>query len=181
MSATVTSALPASEITVRELQGCNVEELEALYRQAPEPDSVKGLDGKPQGRMLATVGLDWKPVAQLLRAFNETPVFPWLGKGFSAETEATGSGNNRINLLGYRTEWFTFDTRLEPSVIDGRTCILLDYDHDDNPFPIRRIRDELREVSPGVFLGPAMARTGTRHIPILYFSVDCTNGNAGEP
>jgi hypothetical protein len=39
----------------------------------------------------------------------------------------------------------------DPSWFDGAECIVLDYSK--TSFVARRIRDEIREVSPGVFLG----------------------------
>jgi hypothetical protein len=42
----------------------------------------------------------------------------------------------------------------------------------ENPFFIRRIRDELREVAPRLFLGPAMADVGDKPKLILYFACD---------
>ena len=173
MTTAATSAqAPARRLRVEDLQARNLRELEQLYREAPEPREVRGLDGTPQGTMLATAGLDWKPVAQVLRAFNDSQLFPWLGKGFSSEARESGTGNNRLNILGYETERFSFTTCLDDSVLDGRRCILLNYDHPGNPAPIRRIRDELREVSPGLFFGPALVRLGGGYHTVLYFSLD---------
>ena len=68
---------------------------------------------------------------------------------------------------------FPFDTSVGPSAIDGAPCIVLDYDKPNNPFFIRAIRDELREVAPGLFLGPAMVRLGASAKLALYFAI-CT-------
>ena len=38
-----------------------------------------------------------------------------------------------------------------PSWFDQKECIVLDYAH--TSFVARKIRDEIREVAPGVFLG----------------------------
>lgn len=164
--------VPARRLRVEDLQQRNLRQLEQLYREAPEPAEVSGLDGTPRGNMLATTGLDWNPVSHVLRVFNDSRLFPWLGKGFSSDSRQAGTGNNRLNILGYQTEQFAFTTSLAASVLDGRGCILLDYDHAENPAPIRRIRDELREVSPGLFFGPALFRVGSGYHTVLYFSLD---------
>lgn len=172
MTGTAATADPAQLMTVADLKARTLEELEALYHQLPEPDSVQALEGKPKGEVLAVTALDWKPAKNVLRLFGDSPVFPWLGKGFASRSPARGEGNNRLNLLGYKPEVFSFNTRLEQSVLDNHSCVLLDYDLPDNPLPIRHIRDELREAAPGLWFGPAMARVGDNHYPVLWFAVD---------
>lgn len=163
---------PATTLSVEDLKHRTAGELEAMYRELPEPEGVKQLEGKPKGEMLAITGLDWKPVRDLLRIFGDSPVFPWLGKGFASRSEVLGSGNNRLNLLGYKPEIFDFKTKLDHSVLDSRGCVLLDYDVEENPLPIRQIRDELREVSPGLWFGPAMVNIGDNYFTVLWFAVD---------
>ena len=51
---------------------------------------------------------------------------------------------------------------------DGAPCIVLDYSK--TSFAARRIRDEIREIAPGVFLG--IVFWGRRHV--LDFSLDFT-------
>jgi hypothetical protein len=43
------------------------------------------------------------------------------------------------------------NTRIEPSLRDGRPAIVLDYSQ--SSFVYRNVRDEIREISPGIFLG----------------------------
>ena len=169
---TATAAAPQQAITIDELKRRSCAELESMYRDMPAASSIKSLDGKPRGEVLAVNKLDFNPVDNLLQIFASTPVFPWLGKGFSADSDKSGKGNNRLNLLGYKPEWFDFHTRIEPSVVDGQNSVLLDYDLESNPLPIRHIRDELREATPGIWFGPAMARVGDNHYTVLWFAVD---------
>lgn len=169
---TATATAPQQDITIDELKRRSCAELESLYCELPAASSIKSLEGKPKGEVLAVNKLDFNPVDNLLQTFASTPVFPWLGKGFSADSEKQGQGNNRLNLLGYKPEWFDFQTRIEPSVVDGQNSVLLDYDLESNPLPIRHIRDELREAAPGIWFGPAMARVGDNHYTVLWFAVD---------
>lgn len=172
ITGTAATADPATIIEVEDLKHRTAGELEAMYRQLPEPAGVKELEGNPKGEMLAITGLDWKPVRTLLRVFGDSPVFPWLGKGFSSRSDVLGSGTNRLNLLGYKPEVFDFKLKLDHSVLDNRGCVLLDYDVEENPLPIRKIRDELREAAPGLWFGPAMVCIGDKQHTVLWFAID---------
>lgn len=169
------SAAPAADgpRTLDELAALGVDELEAVYRRGTVPASLHALDGSPLCRMLSVRGISG-PVAAGLRAFARSEAFPWAGKSFSAKDDAEGTGINRVRLAGTR-RWFPFETRVDASAIDGEPCILLDYDLAANPKPIRMIRDELREVAPGLFLGPAMLDTGKGDPRlVLFFACDCS-------
>lgn len=163
------NALLHAHLNLDALARLDFDSLHELYLAGSCP-TVQALDGSPRCRMLAIQRLDRRISGGLLRRFSGSSRFPWAGKTFAAEGE-TGRGINRIRLLGNR-EWYAFTTREEPSVLDGKPCVLLDYDHPENPWFIRRIRDELREVSPGLYLGPALLRAGGQHTCILFFSVD---------
>lgn len=149
----------AAPRTLDDLAALDVAALEALYRKGTVPASIHALDGNPVCRMLAVRGLDRGGPGRTIRALARASWFPWAGKSFAAQTDGDGNGINRVRIAGGR-RWFPFTTRVDPSAIDGAPCILLDYDHAINPKPIRMIRDELREVGPGLFLGPAMLDTG---------------------
>jgi len=158
-------------LTVEDLAAMTVDEATETYRRGTVPESLAVLDGKPRGRMLATVGLDSGFVGARLRAFARSRLFPWDGKSFTSESDAGGRGVNRVRLLGLRS-WFAFETRVAPSAIDGQPCILLDYEQPGNPWFIRKIHDELRQVGPNLFMGPAMWKTKADPKLILHFAID---------
>jgi hypothetical protein len=160
--------------TLDDLAALDVAELEAIYRRGTVPASLRALDGSPVCRMLAVQKLDHGLVGGALCRIAASGAFPWAGKSFTASSDGEGTGINRVRLAGTR-RWFPFETRVEPSAIDGESCILLDYDSPANPRPIRMIRDELREVAPGLFLGPAMLDTkkGDPTL-VLFFACDCS-------
>ena len=108
--------------------------------------------------MLAVARVSALPGADLLRRFAASPAFVWDGKTFTSTSDARGAGINRVAIPGAlgRQRLFPFDTRLGSSRVDGRPAFILDYDLDENPGWIRRIHDEVREVTAGLFLGPAM-------------------------
>src|SRR4051794_8888195 len=134
------------------LAALDTEALGVLYARGSVTD-LGVLERRPRGRMLAVRALDRGLVADALRRFSGARAFPWGGKSF-AGTGASGTGVNRVHLFGRHT-LFPFLTRVEPSVLDGKPCIALDYDLPDNPGVIRAIHDEVREIEDGLFLGPA--------------------------
>lgn len=148
----------------------DVAALGRLYAEGTTPADVSGLEGHPRGRMLSVKALDRGGVFRALRRFSGASVFPWGGKSFSGRG-ATGTGINRVHLLG-RHQLFPFHTRIQASVLDGAPCIALDYDLPDNPALIRAIHDEVREVAPGLYLGPAMAKTAGGPSFVLWFALD---------
>ncbi|MCE5291227.1 MAG: hypothetical protein LLG14_18595 [Nocardiaceae bacterium] len=163
-----------SALTLDDLSAKSFEELDALYRAGSVPADIGVLDNKPKGRMLAVRGVDKTPLAGLLSLASKLPVFPWDGKTLTAGDESSGVGINRIGL-GVTMDWFPFATRVQPSVIDGADTIVLDYEQPGNPWFIRKIHDELREVAPGMFLGPAMWKRGDNDpANVLWFALDAT-------
>lgn len=161
--------------TLDDLAALDVAALEAVYRRGTVPSSLHALDGNPVCRMLSIRGLDAGGRASFIRNLARASWFPWAGKSFAAQSDATGNGINRIRIAGGK-RWFPFTTKIEPSAIDNAPCIFLDYRHEVNPKPIQMIRDELREVRPGLFLGPAMLDTGNSPARlVLWFACDLGN------
>jgi hypothetical protein len=157
--------------TLEALAEMDNDALARLYDGGTVPTSLGALDGHPRGRMLAVRRLDAGIARTALRRFAGASAFPWGGKSFSAKSGVAGAGVNRVHLGG-RHELFPFETRIGPSVLDGRSTVVLDYDLGDNPGFIRKIHDEIREVAPGLFLGPAMWKTGSKPVLILWFALD---------
>lgn len=165
------SATPLPALDLDALARMDVAALGELYARAARPVDVDRLEGHPRGRMLAVKTVDRGLAGSALRSLAGASFFPWGGKTFAGRG-ARGAGVNRVHLAG-RHALFPFHTRIAPSVVDGAPCVVLDYDLPDNPGVIRKIHDEVREVSPGVFLGPAMwkkAKGGPALV--LWFGLD---------
>jgi hypothetical protein len=152
----------------------DVRALESLYRQGTVP-VLEDLAGAPRGRMLTFAGPLGRPrPAELLRRFAVSRAFPWEGKSFSMRSggmDPVGAGINRVKLAG---DLFAFDTFVGTSAIDGKPAIVLDYDKPTNPWPIRQIHDELRQVASGLYLGPAMWKAKSGPKLVLFFAIDKT-------
>lgn len=168
----VRASARSAELTVDDLARMKIGELTRIYREGRAPASLEALQGAPRGRMLTLAGpLGRGPLRRGVAAFARASFFPWGGKSFEAFNATDGRGINRVALLGDR---FPFDLRYGISKLDGLRCVILDYDQPENPWLIRQIHDELREVSPGLFLGPAMAKTRTEAKLVLFFAIDHT-------
>src|SRR5688572_6242273 len=124
--------------------------LAELYAAASVP-SLEDLAGDLRGRMLAWSGLRGLPAAAL-RALGRWDRFPWRGKSFRGAGER-GDGDNRV--LTDRIHRYRFETSIGPSRAGAFDAVHLDYDHEGNPFFIRAIHDELRQLRPGLYLGQA--------------------------
>lgn len=164
--------------TLDELSRESDEALARLYASGRVSDAFFERSGRPRGRMLAVRRLTRPAVFGALRSFAGSEGFPWGGKSFFSEARGRGRGINRVRLGPLRFEWYPFDTKIGPSRLDGKDTVVLDYDKAENPFFIRPIHDEIREIAPGLFLGSAMWKHGGGATHVLWFALDF---NTPEP
>ena len=144
------------------------EELAELYRNASTP-TIAELDGDYRGRMLAV-----PPAGRALQALSRQWAgsdyfFVWQGKSFQPLADEVGRGVNR--LLVDRLHRYPFLTRVKPSAFGEFDAVELDYDLPENPFFIRAIRDEIRRLDDGLYLGQAYVRLGGSEQLVLYFGL----------
>jgi hypothetical protein len=146
------SGRSSKSLTLDDLARMDPDALMDLYKSARTP-RLEDLDGKLSGRMLAVPRLQKPHVKAWLDNFSRSPLFPWQGKTFEHESADHGHGVNR--LLGERVTWFRFHTSVGPSHAGDFDAVYLDYGQDGNPPLVRKVKDEVREVAPGVWLGLA--------------------------
>jgi hypothetical protein len=160
-------------LTLDDLAGLSMDALSRLYADGGRPNSLAALNGSARGRLLTMAALERTPLSGVLRYLAASRFFPWQGKHFDTRARKSGHGDNRIRLPFYRGHWFGFRTKIGRSLLDGQECVLLDYDSASNPRPLRRIRDELREVMPGLYLGPALWQQHKEApVLLLWFALD---------
>jgi len=169
MSAIAQTFEDASVLDLAALRRMTYAELDELYRNAKRPNSISDLDGHARGAMLAWRRPHAGPIAWWLRVFGASTEFPWEGKSFTG-TSDDGTGINRVTFFGKRN-WFPFKTRFDKSFLDGKPTFVLDYSGPGNPPLIRSIVDEIREVAPGLYLGPAALNFRGRPRTVLFFAV----------
>jgi hypothetical protein len=159
-------------LTLDDLSRLRSRELEAVYAEGLLPERLSALNGRPRGRVLAIAHLDRGPLLKMVSLVVGSRFFPWEGKNFASTGKKTGGGRNRVNLLARDFEWFGFKTRVEKSLLDGKPCVRLDYGMAENPWPVNKVKDELREVSPGLYLGPSLLQLRQEPRLLYWFAVD---------
>jgi hypothetical protein len=128
----------ATPITEQVLLGTANSALDALFRESPA-GSIP--DGDTRGTLLAWPGTRWaKPLAFLVY------LIVWKGKVFNRQEALL---RNKITPFGLQL----IKARLsrDESWVDQRECILIDYSK--TSFVARMVRDEIRLVGPGLYLG----------------------------
>ncbi|WP_280344976.1 hypothetical protein [Nocardia neocaledoniensis] len=164
------------------------EALSQLFGAGAEP---RDLDGKLDGQIVGKLfGIPEAKLANQLMRIDPT----WRGKSFDL---AAGTGLNRLSplamvampvvtfgylglrMVGGEAEGFGFDHSVQQGLIEPRVTVrALDYGvpRYRNPgvrtFPIRKTRDEIVELTPGVYLGRALLRTDAGEIRLIaYFAL----------
>jgi hypothetical protein len=128
-------------------------ELGTLFRSGTVPAIP---DGRGRGWVLLGTGGLLSRCAAVLAY-----IVAWRGKVVDAKA---GRLKNLVTPLAIQA--VEADVYPATSWFDGQPCIVLDYSR--RSFVARKIRDEIREVAPGVFLG--LVFWGRRHI--LDFALD---------
>jgi hypothetical protein len=125
-------------IQVSELFKMSQVQLDDLFK-ASEPGPIP--NGEAKGTAIVAPGTTFTDeIATLINHFA------WQGKTFDA---AKGVLRNRITLLGLNA--IIAKVYKAPSWLDGKECIVLDYS--ETSLVARRIRDEIRQIGPGMYLG----------------------------
>lgn len=152
-------------LTADELVDLSKTELDGLFIDGETPDEGS-LDGETRGRVLAGRG----PLsAESVREAVNTPLLPWKGKHIER-----GFGANRFGYGPLERHGFEFETRVVPSVHpdDDSDVLVFDYDQPGNPTGIRRVRDDLKEVDDGLFLGTSNVEVGGEFRFLTYFALE---------
>jgi hypothetical protein len=126
------------EYTVEKLLDMTQEELDELFKASPAGDIP---NGEAEGTAIIA---PWTRYSDIIAKVVNT--FGWQGKVFDAEK---GYLKNRITVFGI--EAIMAKVYKGASWLDGKECIVLDYS--DTSFIASRIRDEIRLIGPGFYLG----------------------------
>ena len=113
-------------------------QLDDLFRSSPAGDIPNG-----SANGTAIIAPDTRYSVAIAEVINH---FGWQGKVFDA---ANGSLKNRI--LAFGLEAIIAKVYKGPSWLDGKECIVLDYSQ--TSIVASRVRDEIRLISPGFYLG----------------------------
>jgi hypothetical protein len=113
-------------------------QLDELFTASPAGEIP---DGEAEGTAIVAPGTAYSPT--IAKFINN---FAWQGKVFDAKK---GVLRNKILPLGLNA--IIAKVYKDDSWLDGKQCIVLDYS--DTSLLAQWIRDEIREISPGVYLG----------------------------
>lgn len=114
------------------------DELDAVF-SAQEAGPIP--DGEAKGTAIIAPGTSVSDeIAKLVN------IFAWQGKVFDAQR-----GFLRNAILPFGLKAIVAKVYKEPSWLDGKECIVLDYS--DTSLLASHVRDEIRMVEPGVYLG----------------------------
>ncbi|HQQ68977.1 MAG TPA: hypothetical protein PLL92_01510 [Alicycliphilus sp.] len=113
-------------------------QLDELFRASPPGDIP---NGAAQGTAIIAPGTRYtESIAQLVN------VFGWQGKVFDAQK---GVLKNKVSPFGI--EAIVARVYKDKSWLDGAECIVLDYS--ETSVLAHYIRDEIRQIDPGFYLG----------------------------
>jgi hypothetical protein len=124
--------------TAEELLKMTEKELDDLFGKSPAGDIPNG-----EAHGTAILGAGSKYTSEIAALIN---TFVWQGKSFDA---AHGTLRNRILAFGLNA--IVAQIYKAPSLFDGKECIVLDYSQ--TSLVAKHIRDEIRQIGPGMYLG----------------------------
>ncbi len=124
--------------TLEDLMELNQAQLDDAYRAAPTGEIP---DGDTEGTGIVLPG-SW--VERTIARFIRWTL--WQGKVFDARQ---GALINKVSVAGVHA--IRAKVYKDPSWLDGKECIVIDYSK--TSWIARKVRDEIREVAPGLYLG----------------------------
>ncbi|MEG9438846.1 hypothetical protein JAO29_22140 [Edaphobacter sp. HDX4] len=124
--------------SVAQLLTMKADELDDLFRKSP-PGEIP--NGEANGTAIISAGTSAS--SDIAHVVN---IFAWQGKTFDAPH---GTLTNRITALGVNA--IVAQVYKAASLFDGNECIVLDYSK--TSLLAKHIRDEIRAIGPGLYLG----------------------------
>ncbi|MFN0059122.1 MAG: hypothetical protein ACKVX7_11740 [Planctomycetota bacterium] len=134
--------MQVADLRVADLLKMSQAELDTLFQNSPPGPIPRG---DSRGTAIARPGTIWTRIlARLVRRFA------WQGKVFTPSPNGDDATlQNKVTIAGVQA--IVARVYLTASWIDGKPCIVLDYSK--TSLFARKIRDEIRLVAPGLYLG----------------------------
>jgi hypothetical protein len=157
-------------VTVEQLVGMSQSERDDLFRASPAGEIP---DGDSDGTVLLSASTRVLP-PKLLDRIGATFArwLAWRGKVFRARE---GDLLNKVTFLDVKA--IKAKVYKGPSWLDGKEAVVLDYSK--TSFLAQKIRDEIREVAPGIYLG--LVWWGESRLIEFALEFPHPNGDAGRP
>lgn len=128
--------------TVNSWLGKSREELDDIYKNA-KPGNIP--TGDTHGTAILAGSIFAKPVAFL------AGLFAWQGKIFDLFCPRGDAGVLVNKITAFSLTFIVAKVYRDKSWMDGRETIVIDYSK--TSFFAKLIRDEIREIEPGIYLG----------------------------
>ena len=128
--------------TVEKWLSMNREQLDEIYRQS-EPGTIPS--GDTRGTAIVAGSMFAKLIAVIAR------LFAWQGKVFDLFCPNRECGILVNKITPFSLTFIVAKVYIDKSWMDDRDTIVIDYSK--TSFVAKKIRDEIREVEPGVYLG----------------------------
>ena len=125
-------------LDVAQLMKMSQAQLDEFFRNSPAGDIPRG---EGEGTVIIDPGTEFTDVAAKF-----AHIFAWQGKVFDPET-----GELRNKILPFGLKAIIAKVYKDKSWFDEKECIVLDYSQ--TSLIAHWIRDEIREVAPGLYLG----------------------------
>jgi hypothetical protein len=159
------TAIEVGKVSVSDLITASRKELDDIFLKAATPtmgEMVGMVDGRVGSVLLV-------PDFAFLKKFINLGWFPWRGKIFEKVTETESKGINRFRVGPFKFLRFHCETFISNPLVGPNDVYCLNYDLAGNPGIIRRIRDDIKKVDEGLFLGTANMRWRGKHRFTAYF------------
>jgi hypothetical protein len=140
--------------TAPQLLSMSQKDLDDLFSSSPSGDIP---NGEAEGTAIIAPATVFSPeIASLIN------IFTWKGKTFDA---AHGTLRNRI--LAFGLDAIVAEVYKTASWFDSKECIVLDYSK--TSFVAEHVRDEIRLIGPGLYLGLVFwEKTKTIHFALQF-------------
>ena len=140
--------------TAPQLLSMSQKDLDDLFSSSPSGDIP---NGEAEGTAIIAPDTVFSPeIASLIN------IFTWKGKTFDA---AHGTLRNRI--LAFGLDAIVAEVYKTASWFDNKECIVLDYSK--TSFVAQHVRDEIRLIAPGLYLGLVYwEKTKTIHFALQF-------------
>ncbi|MGF0319615.1 hypothetical protein [Nocardia fluminea] len=138
-----------TELPLDEVRRLSPAQLVARFESLDAPP-IEEMNGEYRAELLTQPHL----AATLLGyATVSNPLSPWLSKAFRPLDAETGRGYNTFRRLGSVVQRYPMITRIAPSRYDGKPAYTLIYRAFHSLCGEIHMVDEVRRLSPGVYLG----------------------------
>jgi hypothetical protein len=158
-------------LTLDELTTLPRRQLNELFRSSLQPTDLRRAGVMPDGDTQGVAIVGKGPLARRFWA-RFARILCWQGKVFTRQDDDNAMLVNKITFAGIKA--IKARVYRGPSRLDGQECIVLDYSR--TSLVAKLIRDEIREVAPGVFLG--LVFWGRSNKILLRFALKTGGGEA---